>query len=114
MNTPYRRAAPPTGPCPTRSRSPPSGRYHRAGTTGLTLAAMLSGLDPALTLVVPDHQGARATEDASRFRTLPFRLGQGTRLGHAALVRPSGYVVGRTAPEQYPRLLDLLARALGA
>ena len=75
---------------------------------------VLSGLDPALTLVVPEQQGARAAAEATRFRTLPVRVVQRTRLGQAALVRPDGYVAGRVAPEQHPRLLELLARALGA
>jgi 2-polyprenyl-6-methoxyphenol hydroxylase-like FAD-dependent oxidoreductase len=75
---------------------------------------VLSGLDPTLTLVVPEQQGTRAAEEAARFRTLPVRVVQRTRLGHAALVRPDGYVAGRVAPEQHPRLLELLARALGA
>jgi 2-polyprenyl-6-methoxyphenol hydroxylase-like FAD-dependent oxidoreductase len=75
---------------------------------------VLSGLDPTLTLVVTEQQGTRAAEEAARFRTLPVRVVQRTRLGHAALVRPDGYVAGRVAPEQHPRLLELLARALGA
>ena len=75
---------------------------------------MLSGLDPALTLVVPEHEGTRAAEEAARFRTLPVRVVQRTRLEHAALVRPDGYVAGRGAPDQHARLLELLARALGA
>ena len=74
---------------------------------------VLSGLDPALTLVVPEHEGTRAAEEAARFRTLPVRVVQRTRVEHAALVRPDGYVAGRDAPDQHPRLLELLARALG-
>jgi hypothetical protein len=74
----------------------------------------LQGLDPALTLVVPEHQGKRAAEDAARFRTLPVRIVPKAHLAHAALVRPDGYVAGRAAPDQHARLLELLARALGS
>ncbi len=73
----------------------------------------LPGLDPALTLVVPENQGTRAAEDAARFRTLPVRVVPRAHLAHAALVRPDGYVAGRVAPDQHARLLELLARALG-
>jgi hypothetical protein len=73
----------------------------------------LPGLDPALALLVPEHQGTQAVEDAARFRTLPVGVVPRAHLGYAALVRPDGYVAGRAAPEQYPRLLELLARALG-
>jgi 2-polyprenyl-6-methoxyphenol hydroxylase-like FAD-dependent oxidoreductase len=74
----------------------------------------LPGLEPALTLVVPEHLGKRAAEDAARFPTLPVRVVPRAHLAHAALVRPDGYVAGRAAPDQYARLLELLARALGA
>jgi hypothetical protein len=66
-----------------------------------------------LALLVPEHQGTQAVEDAARFRTLPVGVVPRAHLEYAALVRPDGYVAGRAAPEQYPRLLELLARALG-
>jgi 2-polyprenyl-6-methoxyphenol hydroxylase-like FAD-dependent oxidoreductase len=75
---------------------------------------VLPGLDPALRLVVPEHQGKRAAEDAARFRTLPVRVVPVAHLAHAALVRPDGYVAGLAAPNHHARLLELLARALGA
>ena len=74
----------------------------------------LSGLDPALTLVVPEQQEKRAAADLAHFPRLPVHVVPMTHLGYAALVRPDGYAAGRIAPEQYPRLLELLARALGA
>src|SRR5215212_8024556 len=74
---------------------------------------VLSGLDPALALLVPEHQEKRAAEDAARFRTLPVRVVPRSHLGHAALLRPDGYVAGRAAPDQHAQLLELLARALG-
>jgi len=74
---------------------------------------VLSGLDPALALLVPEHQEKRAAEDAARFRTLPVRVVPRSHLGHAALLRPDGYVSGRAAPDQHAQLLELLARALG-
>jgi 2-polyprenyl-6-methoxyphenol hydroxylase-like FAD-dependent oxidoreductase len=73
----------------------------------------LSGLDPALTLVVPEHQAKRAAEGAARFQTLPVGVVPRAHLGYAALVRPDGYVAGRAAPDEHARLLELLARALG-
>ena len=73
----------------------------------------LPGLDPAFALVVPEHQGKRAAEDAARFQTLPVRVVPRAHLAHSALVRPDGYVAGRDGPEQHARLLELLARALG-
>jgi hypothetical protein len=73
----------------------------------------LPGLDPALALVVPEHQGRQAAEEAARFRTLPVHVVPRSHLGHAALVRPDGYVAGRAAPDQHARLLELLAQALG-
>jgi 2-polyprenyl-6-methoxyphenol hydroxylase-like FAD-dependent oxidoreductase len=74
---------------------------------------VLSGLNPGLTLVVPEQQGTRAAEEAARFRNLPVRVVPRAHLAHAALVRPDGYVAGRAAPNQHARLLELLARALG-
>src|SRR5215211_513564 len=74
---------------------------------------VLSGLDPALALLVPEHQEKRAAEDAARFRTLPVRVVPRPHLGHAALLRPDGYVAGRAAPDKHAQLLELLARALG-
>jgi 2-polyprenyl-6-methoxyphenol hydroxylase-like FAD-dependent oxidoreductase len=73
----------------------------------------LPGLDPALTLVVREHQGKRAAEEAARFRTLPVRVVSRSHLAQSALVRPDGYVAGRAAPDQHARLLELLSRALG-
>ena len=73
----------------------------------------LSGLDPALRLVVPEHQAKRAAEGAARFQTLPVVVVPRAHLGYAALVRPDGYVAGRAAPDEHARLLELLARALG-
>jgi hypothetical protein len=67
-----------------------------------------------LALVVPEDQAKRAAEDVARFSALPVRVVPRANLAHAALVRPDGYVAGRAAPDQYPRLLELLARALGA
>jgi 2-polyprenyl-6-methoxyphenol hydroxylase-like FAD-dependent oxidoreductase len=75
---------------------------------------VLPGLDPALTLVVPEHQEKRATANVGRFRNIPVRVVPRVHLAHAALVRPDGYVAGRAAPNQHARLLELLARALGA
>jgi 2-polyprenyl-6-methoxyphenol hydroxylase-like FAD-dependent oxidoreductase len=74
----------------------------------------LPGLYPAFTLVVPEDQAKRAAGDVARFSALPVRVVPRAHLAHAALVRPDGYVAGRAAPEQYPRLLELLARALGS
>jgi 2-polyprenyl-6-methoxyphenol hydroxylase-like FAD-dependent oxidoreductase len=74
----------------------------------------LPGLDPALRLVVPEHQGRQAAEDAARFRTLPVRVVPVAHLAQSALVRPDGYVAGLAAPNHHARLLELLARALGA
>jgi 2-polyprenyl-6-methoxyphenol hydroxylase-like FAD-dependent oxidoreductase len=73
----------------------------------------LPGLDPALALVVPEHQEKRATADVGRFRNLPVRVVPRAHLAHTALVRPDGYVAGLAAPNQHARLLELLARALG-
>ena len=73
----------------------------------------LSGLDPALRLVVPEHQAKWAAEGAARFQTLPVVVVPRAHLGYAALVRPDGYVAGRAAPDEHARLLELLARALG-
>ena len=73
----------------------------------------LPGLDPALTLVVPEHQEKRVTANVGRFRNLPVRVVPRAHLAHASLVRPDGYVAGSAAPNQHARLLELLAQALG-
>jgi 2-polyprenyl-6-methoxyphenol hydroxylase-like FAD-dependent oxidoreductase len=73
----------------------------------------LSGLDPALTLVVPEQQEKRAAADLARFPRLPVRVVPRAHLAQSALVRPDGYVAGSAAPDQHARLLELLTRALG-
>jgi hypothetical protein len=44
---------------------------------------------------------------------VPVRVVPKRGLAEVAVVRPDGYVAGRGAPEEYAKLLELLARALG-
>jgi 2-polyprenyl-6-methoxyphenol hydroxylase-like FAD-dependent oxidoreductase len=73
----------------------------------------LASLDPALRFVVPKAQEARVIADIARFPNLPVRVVSRPNVAEAAVVRPDGYVAGRSATSDYVRLLDLLARALG-
>jgi hypothetical protein len=69
--------------------------------------------DPVLRLVVPEAREARALADAARFPNVPVRVVSGPDVKGAVVVRPDGYVAGRSTTGDYPELLDLLARALG-
>ncbi|MCA1730725.1 MAG: FAD-dependent monooxygenase [Actinobacteria bacterium] len=69
--------------------------------------------DPALRLVVPEAQEARAATDAARFPNVPVRVVPRSDVAGAVVVRPDGYVAGRSTTSDYAALLDLLARALG-
>jgi 2-polyprenyl-6-methoxyphenol hydroxylase-like FAD-dependent oxidoreductase len=76
--------------------------------------AALLGADPAFRLVVPTAHADDATAVATRFPGLPVRVVPKPGLEEAAIVRPDGYVAGRSAPGEEARLLDLLTRALEA
>jgi 2-polyprenyl-6-methoxyphenol hydroxylase-like FAD-dependent oxidoreductase len=69
--------------------------------------------DPVFRLVVPEAREARALADAARFPNVPVRVVSGPDVKGAVVVRPDGYVAGRSTTGDYPELLDLLARALG-
>ena len=72
----------------------------------------VSGLDPALRLVVPDGYEASAIADAARYPVVPVRVVAGSDRSEATIVRPDDYVAGRGAPGDYAQLLGLLAQAL--
>jgi len=72
----------------------------------------VSGPDPALRLVVPDGYKAPVIVEAARYPGVSVRVVAGSGLSEATIVRPDGYVAGHGAPDDYARLLDLLARAL--
>jgi 2-polyprenyl-6-methoxyphenol hydroxylase-like FAD-dependent oxidoreductase len=69
--------------------------------------------DPTLRLVVPETQETRAATDVARFPNVPVRVISEPDVMGAVVVRPDGYVAGRSTTGDYSELLDLLARALG-
>ena len=72
----------------------------------------LPGSDPAFRLMVPSACADDAAAAAARFPGLPVRVATKPGLEEAAIVRPDGYVAGRSAAGEEARLLDLLAKAL--
>ena len=68
--------------------------------------------DPALRLLVPGDLEARAVAAVRDYPEVPGRVVPKRGLAEVAVVRPDGYVAGRGAPEEYAKLLELLARAL--
>ena len=72
----------------------------------------LSNLDPVLKLVVPEAQEAQAVVDAARFADVPVRVVPRPDVAETVVVRPDGYVAGRSNKGDHARLLDLLARSL--
>lgn len=70
--------------------------------------------DPTLALVVPEDYEREAMAGAKRFSDLPVRVAPATGVDMATLVRPDGYVAGRSAPDEHKHLVGLLARSLGA
>jgi 2-polyprenyl-6-methoxyphenol hydroxylase-like FAD-dependent oxidoreductase len=69
--------------------------------------------DPALRLLVPGGLEAQAVAAVRDYPEVPVRVVPKGGLAEVAMVRPDGYVAGRGAPEEYSKLLELLARALG-
>ena len=61
---------------------------------------------------VPDELGSQAAAAAEGFPSIPVSIVSRPGLAEAVIVRPDGYVAGRVAPEEYVRLLELLALAL--
>ena len=69
---------------------------------------------PAFRLLVPEVHEAQVLDAAARFPGLPVRVVPVPGVTEASLVRPDGYVAGRSGAEDSTRLLGLLAQALGA
>jgi 2-polyprenyl-6-methoxyphenol hydroxylase-like FAD-dependent oxidoreductase len=69
--------------------------------------------DPALRLLVPESLEARAIAAVRDYPEIPVRVVAKRGPVEVALVRPDGYVAGHAAPEEYAKLVQLLARALG-
>jgi hypothetical protein len=69
--------------------------------------------DPALRLLVPGGLEARAVAAVRDYPEVPVRVVPKGGLAEVAVVRPDGYVAGRGAPEEYAKLVELLARTLG-
>ena len=70
------------------------------------------GLDLAFRLVVPESHGAQAIAGTARYADVPVSAVVRPGLSEAVVVRPDGYVAGRSALSDHLRLLGLLARAL--
>ena len=68
---------------------------------------------PAFTLVIPEDHGRQVLAAAARFPNLPVRVVPIPGIVEASLVRPDGYVAGRSGAGDAGRLLGLLARMLG-
>ena len=69
---------------------------------------------PASRLLVPEGHEAQVLDAAARFPGLPVRVVPVPGVTEASLVRPDGYVAGRSGAEDSTRLPGLLAQALGA
>ena len=69
---------------------------------------------PAFRLLVPEGHETEAHAYTGRFPSLPVRIVPGRGIAEASLVRPDGYVAGRSGAQDGARLSGLLARALGA
>jgi 2-polyprenyl-6-methoxyphenol hydroxylase-like FAD-dependent oxidoreductase len=74
---------------------------------------VLEDPDPAFRLLVPRGLEARAIAAVRGYPEVPVRVVPKGGLAEVAVVRPDGYVAGRGAPEEYAKLLGLLAGALG-
>ena len=69
---------------------------------------------PEFRLLIPEGHEDRVLADAARFPGLPVRVVPVPGIAEASLVRPDGYVAGRSGARDGARLSGLLARALGA
>jgi 2-polyprenyl-6-methoxyphenol hydroxylase-like FAD-dependent oxidoreductase len=69
--------------------------------------------DPKFRLLVPESLEARAIAAVRDYPQVPVRVVAKRGLAEVAVVRPDGYVAGRGAPEEYAKLVELLARTLG-
>ena len=70
--------------------------------------------DPALAfrLLVPAAFAAQANAEAAHHTSASVRIDARDDLDQAVLVRPDGYIAGRSAPADLASLLDSLDRAL--
>ena len=73
---------------------------------------LLSSMDPTFRLVVPEAQKPRAIADAARFPNVPVRIVSRPGVMQTLIVRPDGYVAGRSTTSDHAKLLDHLVRAL--